>query len=455
LSAITYADVNKDILQTMVRPKPAYFLVLSGAALMLLIGVLSLAIQIDTGMGLVGVTHPIGWGFYITNFVFWIGIGHAGTLISAVLFLTRAPWRNPIYRASEAMTVFAVMTAGLFPLIHVGRNWYAYFLLPYPNQRMLWTNFKSPLEWDVFAVTTYLSISVTFFIIGLIPDFAAMRDSSVGIRRQIFTLMAAGWTNSYQHWLHYMRGYLILAALSTPLVFSVHSIVSFDFAMSFMPGWHTTIFPPYFVAGAIFSGMAMVLTIIIPLRSIFGLEKYVTHHVLQSSARLILFTSFIVGYAYTTEVFIAWYSGVSFERSLFYFRLFGEFADRTPYSEGHQLGAPTLAFWVMYFCNVISPLPLWRFKIRNNLMALFIISILINIGMWFERYNIIVSSLQRDFDPFTWGTYWPTVIETGVTVGSFGFFFTMFFLFVRAMPSMAIAELKEGLPAPRKNKQAH
>ncbi|MDH4224806.1 MAG: polysulfide reductase NrfD [Deltaproteobacteria bacterium] len=455
MSAITYADVNRDILKTMVRPKPAYYLLISGSLFALLIGGVSLAIQTDVGLGLSGISHPIGWGFYITNFVFWIGIGHAGTLISAVLFLTRAPWRNPIYRAAEAMTVFAVMTAGLFPLIHVGRTWFAYWMIPYPNQRMLWTNFKSPLEWDVFAVSTYLTISVLFFIIGLIPDLAAMRDSATGTRKKIYTLLSLGWTNSYQQWLHYMRGYLLLAAFSTPLVFSVHSIVSFDFAMSFLPGWHTTIFPPYFVAGAIFSGMAMVLTIVIPLRKIFGLEKFITLHVLQSSARLILFTSFIVGYAYMTELFMAYYSGNHFERSLFYFRLFGEFSDGAPFRDAHLFSWPSLAFWTMIFCNMISPLPLWRWKIRNNIYALFIISIFINIGMWFERYNIIVSSLQRDFDPYVWGSYWPTIIEAGITLGSFGFFFTLFLLFIRAMPSMAIAELKESIPAPMKHKKAH
>jgi molybdopterin-containing oxidoreductase family membrane subunit len=455
LSAISYGDVNADILKTLERPKPAYFLLLIGFVVALVIGALSWAIQIDVGLGLSGINHPIGWGVYITNFVFWIGIGHAGTLISAVFFLTRAPWRAPVYRAAEAMTVFAVMTAGLFPLLHVGRVWYAYWLIPYPNQRMLWVNFKSPLLWDVFAVSTYLTISVTFFVIGLVPDLASMRDSAKGLRKLMYSSLALGWNYSYQQWMHYARGYLILAAFATPLVFSVHSIVSWDFAMSLVPGWHTTIFAPYFVAGAIFSGLAMVLTIVIPLRVVFDFKKYITDHVLQSLARVILFTSVIVGYAYGTEFFIAWYSGVPFERGLFYFRVFGEPGSLAPFREEGAMGFPQIAFALMVFCNVIAPLPLWRWKIRNNAIALFIISILINIGMWFERFNIVVSSLQRDFNPANWGSYIPTPIEFGITLGSFGFFFTLFLLFTRAMPSLAIAEMKEALSPPYKHPDPH
>lgn len=455
MSTVSYAQVNDDVLQTLVRPKPAYFVLLLGFVVAFLIGVLSLAIQIDVGVGLSGISHPVGWGVYITNFVFWIGIGHAGTLISAVFFLTRAPWRAPVYRAAEAMTVFAVMTAGLFPLLHTGRPWYAYWLIPYPNQRMLWVNFKSPLLWDVFAVSTYLTISVTFFVIGLIPDLAAMRDRATGIRKLIYTSLTVGWNNSYQQWLHYTRGYLLLAAFATPLVFSVHSIVSWDFAMSLIPGWHTTIFAPYFVAGAIFSGLAMVLTIVIPMRVVFNLKHYITDHVLQSMARVILFTSVIVGYAYTTEFFIAWYSGNQFERGLFYFRAFGEIGDMSPFAHKGDIGFPTIAFWLMVFCNVVAPLPLWRWKIRNNAIALFFISILINIGMWFERFNIVVSSLQRDFMPSNWGSYHFTITEWGITVGSFGFFFTLFLLFIRAMPGMAISELKENMEPPLRHPAAH
>ena len=450
MTEITYSEVTADVLRTLVRPKPAYFLLLLGFVTALGTGVFSLAVQVDVGIGLSGISHPIGWGFYITNFVFWIGIGHAGTLISAIFFITRAPWRTPIYRAAEGMTVFAVMTAGLFPILHMGRPWYGFWLIPYPNSRMLWVNFKSPLLWDVFAVSTYLTISVTFFIVGLIPDLASMRDSTKGLRKFFYTILALGWTNSYQQWIHYARAYILLAALATPLVFSVHSIVSWDFAMSNVPGWHSTIFAPYFVAGAIFSGLAMVLTITIPMRVIFGLEKYITDHVLQSVARVILFTSIIVGYAYTTEFFMSWYSGIPAERGQFYFRAFGDPA-LLPFSEGSTLGFPQIAFWIMVFCNIFAPLPLWRYKIRTNLVALFIISILINIGMWFERFNIIVNSLQRDYNPQVWGSYTPTIIETGITLGSFGFFFTLFALFVRSIPALSIAQLKENMDPPRKN----
>ena len=455
MSNITYAQVNEEVLQTLVRPRPAYFLLLTGFALAFAVGVLSEAIQVDVAIGLSGISHPVGWGVYITNFVFWIGIGHAGTLISAVFFLTRAPWRAPVYRAAEAMTVFAVMTAGLFPLLHTGRPWYAYWLIPYPNSRMLWVNFKSPLVWDVFAVSTYLTISVTFFMIGLVPDLAAMRDKATGLRKFIYWQLALGWNNSYQQWIHYMRGYLLLAAFATPLVFSVHSIVSWDFAMSMIPGWHTTIFAPYFVAGAIFSGLAMVLTIVIPLRVVFKLEHYITPHVMQSMARVILFTTVIVAYAYATEFFIAYYSGNQFERALFYFRPFGEPGDLSPFFPKGHMAFPQYAFWAMVFCNVIAPIPLWRKKIRTNPWALFVISILINIGMWFERFNIVVSSLQRDFMPENWGSYIFTITEWGVTIGSFGFFFTLFTLFARAMPILAIAEVKEGLEPPRKHAVAH
>lgn len=455
MSTITYAQVNEEMLQTLERPRPAYFLLLIGFATAFGLGVLSEAIQVDVAVGLSGISHPVGWGVYITNFVFWIGIGHAGTLISAVFYLTRAPWRAPVYRAAEAMTVFAVMTAGLFPLLHTGRPWYAYWLIPYPNQRMLWVNFKSPLVWDVFAVSTYLTISVTFFVIGLVPDLAAMRDRAKGLRKFIYWQLALGWNNSYQQWLHYARGYLLLAGFATPLVFSVHSIVSWDFAMSMIPGWHTTIFAPYFVAGAIFSGLAMVLTIVIPMRVVFGLEHYITPHVMQSMARVILFTSIIVGYAYATEFFIAYYSGDKFERALFYFRPFGEPGDLSPFMSKGHMGFAQYAFWSMVFCNVISPLPLWRYKIRCNPWALFIISILINIGMWFERFNIVVSSLQRDFNPANWGDYTFTITEWGITIGSFGFFFTLFILFARAAPVLAIAEVKENLDPPRRRAAEH
>ncbi|MBF0236306.1 MAG: polysulfide reductase NrfD [SAR324 cluster bacterium] len=450
---LTYAKINDDLLAMLEKPHPSYFLLVLGFLVALMLGVLSVALQVDVGIGYAGMSHPIGWGFYITNFVFWIGIGHAGTLISAVFYLTRAPWRNAIYRSAEAMTVFAVMTAGMFPILHTGRPWLGYFLIPYPNQRMLWINFKSPLAWDVFAVTTYMTVSILFFVMGLIPDMAILRDEAIRrgqkLKALIYTPMALAWRGTNHQWLHYMRGYLIFAALATPLVFSVHSIVSWDFAMSSIPGWHTTIFAPYFVAGAIFSGLAMVMTVLIPVRVVFGLEEYITDHVVQSVCRVILFTSMIVGYAYATEFFIAFYSGNPFEKAIFYFRPFGAMTDWTLLGD-HDFGFPQIAFWLMVFCNVIAPLPLWRFKIRTNLVAVWIITILINIGMWFERFNIVGSSLQRDFLPHAWGSYWPTIVEVGLTIGGFGFFFTLFALFVKALPPMAIMELKEAIHPPMK-----
>lgn len=456
-TTLTYAKINDDILDMLERPHPSYFLLVLGFLIALGLGVLSLALQIDVGIGYSGVSHPIAWGVYITNFVFWIGIGHAGTLISAVFYLTRAPWRTAIYRAAEAMTVFAVMTAGMFPLLHTGRAWLTYWLIPYPNQRMLWVNFKSPLAWDVFAVSTYMTVSILFFMIGLIPDIAIMRDEALRkgnkLRAAIFAPLALAWRGTNHQWLHYMRAYLIYAAIATPLVFSVHSIVSWDFAMSSVPGWHTTIFAPYFVAGAIFSGLAMVMTVLIPVRVVFGLEAYITDHVVQSVCRVIIFTSIIVGYAYATEFFIAWYSGSPFERTIFYFRPFGLMKEATLLGD-QTIGFPQIAFFLMVFCNVIAPIPLWRWKVRNNIVMVWIICGLINVGMWFERFNIVGSSLQREYVPAAWGSYWPTIVEFGITVGSFGLFFTLFSLFVKALPPMAIMELKEAAHPPMK-KETH
>ena len=456
-TALTYDRIDDDLLGMLDPPHPSYFLLVLGFLTALGLGVLSLAIQIDVGIGYSGISHPIAWGVYITNFVFWIGIGHAGTLISAVFYLTRAPWRTAIYRGAEAMTVFAVMTAGLFPVLHLGRPWLVFWFIPYPNQRLLWVNFKSPLLWDVFAVSTYLTVSVLFFMIGLIPDLAIVRDEAARkgkkLRALIFGALSLNWRGTNFQWMHYMRAYLIYAAIATPLVFSVHSIVSWDFAVSSLPGWHTTIFAPYFVAGAIFSGLAMVMTVLIPMRVVFGLEEYITNHVIQSVCRVILFTSIIVGYAYASEFFIAWYSGSTFERSIFYFRPFGAAKGWNLLGE-QAIGFPQIAFFLMVFCNVIAPIPLWRFKIRNNLVAVWIICGLINVGMWFERFNIVGSSLQRDFVPSVWGSYWPTVVEFGITIGSFGFFFTLFSLFVKALPAMAIMETKEAVPPPMK-KETH
>jgi Ni/Fe-hydrogenase subunit HybB-like protein len=453
-TTLSYGQINDEMLAMLDKPRPSYYLLLLGFLMALGLGALSLAIQIDVGIGYSGISHPIAWGFYITNFVFWIGIGHAGTLISAVFYLTRAPWRTAIYRSAEAMTVFAVLTAGLFPLLHTGRPWLAFWLIPYPNERMLWVNFKSPLVWDVFAVTTYMSVSIMFFMLGLIPDLAILRDEAVRkgnkLKAKIYAPLALAWHGTNHQWMHYMRGYLIFAAIATPLVFSVHSIVSWDFAMSSVPGWHTTIFAPYFVAGAIFSGLSMVLTVLIPMRAVFGLQDYITNHVIQSVSKMIIFTSIIVGYAYATEFFIGYYSGSPFERAIFYYRPFGEMQSWTLLGDS-RINFPQIALWLMVFCNVIAPIPLWRWKIRNNPLAVWIIAALVNVGMWFERFNIVGSSLQHEYDPASWGEYWPTIVEVGITVGSFGFFFTLFALFAKSLPPMAIMELKEATIPPMKN----
>jgi molybdopterin-containing oxidoreductase family membrane subunit len=433
---IDYNTVDSDILKTLQPPTVSWYLGLATAVFFLSIGAYCWHQQIIRGLGVAGISHPIMWGVYITDFVFWVGIAHSGTLISAVLFLFRAKWRVPIYRIAEAMTVFAVLTAGLFPIIHLGRPWNFYWLLPYPNQRYLWVNFRSPLLWDVFAVSTYLTVSVLFFIIGLIPDIAAARDRSTGIKKILYSLTSLGWRGSNNQWRHYVAAYGFFAALATPLVLSVHSVVSWDFAMGNVPGWHTTIFPPYFVAGAIFSGLAMVITITIPMRKAFHLEKYLTLWHYEKMCQLILFTSGIVTYAYATEFFIAWYSNNPFERYQFWFRPFGDFK---------------LAFWGMVSCNCIFPLTLWWKKCRRNLVWLFILSILINIGMWLERFNIIFTSLSREFIPSAWGNYNFSWIEAGITVGSFGWFFTFLLIFIKLFPSMALTEIKETLDPPMRD----
>lgn len=387
------------------------------------------------GVGVWGNNNPVGWGWPIVNFVFWVGIGHAGTLISAILFLFRQQWRTSINRFAEAMTVFAVVCALIFPGIHVGRVWLAYWLLPLPNQMEMWPNFRSPLLWDVFAVSTYGLISALFWYFGLIPDLATLRDRAKGIRRYIYGIVSLGWTGSGQHWHRYERSYLVLAALATPLVLSVHSVVSFDFATSQLPGWHTTIFPPYFVAGAVFSGFAMVLTLIIPARHIFGLKHLVTLRHLENMAKIIVTTGTMVGYAYAMEFFIAWYSGSNLERFVFINRMFGPYA---------------WAYWTMVTCNVIIPQVLWVKKIRTQPVLLFILSIFVNIGMWFERFVITISSLSRDFLPSSWAYFKPTPIDIAMLIGSFGIFGTLFLLFLRWVPMVNIAEVKGSLHAQRK-----
>jgi molybdopterin-containing oxidoreductase family membrane subunit len=384
------------------------------------------------GIGIWGLNVPVGWGFDITNFVFWVGIGHAGTLISAILFLFRQKWRTSINRSAEAMTLFAVACALIFPGIHVGRVWVAYWMFPLPNQMGTWPNFRSPLLWDVFAVSIYGTVSLLFWYVGLIPDLATIRDRALpGLRRQLFGFFALGWRGSHRHWQHYERAYLLLAALATPLVLSVHSIVSMDFAVSQLPGWHTTIFPPYFVAGAIFSGFAMVMSLMILARTAFRLEEIVTLRHFEAMAKIILLTGMMVGYAYGMEFFIAWYSGNPNEQFTFVNRAFGPYA---------------WAYWTMVTCNVLSPQVFWWKRARTNLWILFGLSISVNIGMWFERFVIIVSSLHRDFLPSSWGHYVPTRWEVAALLGSFGLFLTLFCLFARYVPMVAAAEVKGVLP---------
>ncbi len=430
----TFEQVDDEIANTL-KPTKAWFLGLCAAIVCMLIGAAAWTFQIYAGLGNAGYVPPVMWGVYIITFVFWVGIGHAGTLISAILYLFRAGFRTTIYRASEAMTVFAVMTAGLFPIIHIGRPWKFFWLIPYPNWRLLWPNFKSPLVWDVFAISTYLTISTTFLYIGLIPDIAVLRDREKNpTRRFLLSILSMGWKNTDREWRHFTRAYLFLAAFSTPLVLSVHSVVSFDFAMALTPGWHATIFPPYFVAGAIFSGFAMVWTILIPIRKWWKLEHYVTLNHLDATAKVVLFTSLVVGLAYLIEFFIAWYSGVKPEQEYFWNRVFGEW---------------WWSAWIMLICNMVLPLSLFSQKLRRNTAWLFILSIFINIGMWFERFVIVVPSLSHEFEPWQWTSYSPSWIDMSFLVGSFGWFFMWFLLFIKQLPVMAIIEVKEIVPARR------
>ena len=429
----SYEQVNDEIGATL-RPTVAWFIGLAIAITFLLIGITTWMYQIYMGLGVAGYNPPVMWGVYIITFVFWVGIGHAGTLISAILYLFRAGFRTTIYRCAEAMTVFAVMTAALFPILHLGRPWKFFWLIPYPNWRLLWPQFKSPLVWDVFAILTYLTVSTTFLYIGLIPDIAALRDREINpIRKRIYSVLSMGWRNSDREWRHFARAYLFLAAFSTPLVLSVHSVVSFDFAMALTPGWHATIFPPYFVAGAIFSGIGMVFTIIIPIRRWFGLKHYVTINHLYAAAKLCLFTSLVVGLAYVTEFWAAWYSGNKVEQEYFMNRVFGQW---------------WWAAWIMLTCNTILPLTLFKQSWRRNTTWLFILSLFINLGMWFERFVIVVPSLSHEFEPWQWTGYAPTWVDWSILLGSFGWFSMWFLLFVKQLPVIAIAEVKE-IVAPR------
>ncbi|MBE0643988.1 MAG: polysulfide reductase NrfD [Bacteroidetes bacterium] len=396
-------------------------------------GILTILYTVFTGIGVWGNNQPVGWAWDITNFVFWIGIGHAGTLISAILFLFRQKWRTAINRAAEAMTIFAVICALIFPIIHTGRPWVAvYWLLPLPNQMQMWVNFRSPLLWDVFAVSTYFAVSAMFWFVGLVPDFATLRNRAKNkIAKMAFTFFSMGWTGANRHWHRYEKAYLIMAGISTPLVLSVHTIVSFDFAVSVIPGWHTTIFPPYFVAGAIFSGFGMVLTLMILARKLLNLEQFITIKHIENMSKVLMATGLMVGYAYGIEFFIAWYSGNPYERFVFINRAFG------PYS---------WAYWTMVSCNVFIPQLFWFRGIRRNLLITWIISIFVNIGMWFERFVIIVTSLHRDFLPSSWGMFTPTWVDVSIFAGTVGLFLTLFLVFAKYLPVLAISEVKGILP---------
>jgi molybdopterin-containing oxidoreductase family membrane subunit len=431
----TYGQVTAEICHTIeAKPTRLWYIGFFISVALLLFGVYSVYREVTYGIGQWNVNRTINWGWDITNFVWWVGIGHAGTLISAILLLFRQGWRTGVNRAAEAMTIFAVMCAGQFPIFHMGRVWVAFYTLPYPNTRgPLWPNYNSPLMWDVFAISTYFTVSLLFWYSGLIPDLATVRDrAKTKIRKHLYGIAAFGWTGSTKHWQRHESLSLVLAGLSTPLVLSVHTIVSFDFATSVIPGWHTTIFPPYFVAGAIFSGFAMVQTLMLVSRKVMNLQDYITLGHIEAMNKVIVLTGSIVGVAYLTELFMAWYSMVTYEQDIFFkYRIAGAYG---------------WSYWLMMTCNVISPQLFWFRKLRRNILFTFIMSIVVNIGMWFERFVIIVSSLYRDYLPSSWSIYYrPTIWEIGFYVGTFGLFFTCYFLFSKYFPVIAIAEIKHVL----------
>ncbi len=426
-------QVTDDVMRPLERgPGKLWWAAFLTSFTILIIGVIAVTYQIKVGIGTWGLNKTVGWGFDITNFVFWVGIGHAGTLISAILFLFNQKWRTSINRSAEAMTIFAVICAGIFPLIHMGRPWLFFWIFPYPNTRgSLWVNFRSPLLWDFFAISTYFTISLVFWYLGLIPDMATLRDrAKTKIKKIVYGIMSFGWDGSMRNWRRYETVYLLLAALATPLVLSVHSIVSMDFATSVIPGWHTTIFPPYFVAGAIFSGFAMVLTLMIIARKVLHYEEYITIDHIEKMTKIVILTSGIVALSYATELFIAWYSVNEYERFVFMNRALGPYA---------------WAFYIMIGANVLSPQLLWFRKLRRSIIFVFVLSIVINIGMWFERFVIIVTSLHRDFLLSSWAMYKPTLVELATLAGSFGLFFTLFLLFARFIPFIAMSEVKSVL----------
>lgn len=431
-----YATVTNEVCKPLESfPTKLWWYAFLTSATIMGFGFSMIGYMLYKGVGMSGIRSPVNWGMMIITFVFWIGIGHAGTLISAILFLFRQKWRTAINRSAEAMTIFAVMCAGIFPLIHTGRPWYSfYWLFPYPNTMgPLWVNFRSPLLWDVFAVSTYFTISAVFWYTGLVPDLATVRDRSKHwLRKKIYGILSLGWRGSGRGWHHYEIAYWILAGLSTPLVLSVHTIVSFDFAVSIIPGWHTTIFPPYFVAGAIFSGFAMVVTLMVIAREVFGLKEYITLNHLEVMNKIILATGMMVGLAYATEFFIAWYSGVPYERFIFIQRAMGPYA---------------WSYWIMVGCNVLSPQFFWVKKFRRNIPLMFVLSLFVNVGMWFERFVIVVTSLANDYLPSSWNYFRLSPWDYGVLLGSFGMFFTLFLLFCRFLPTISMAEVKSVMPS--------
>ncbi|HET6921821.1 MAG TPA: NrfD/PsrC family molybdoenzyme membrane anchor subunit [Anaeromyxobacteraceae bacterium] len=423
-------QINDSLLDHVWNPRRGwtilFLLALGGTGLL----VLGLGVTLARGIGMWGNNQPVGWAYDIINFVWWIGIGHAGTLISAILLLFQQRWRTSINRFAEAMTIFAVIQAALFPLFHTGRPWFAvYWLFPYPSTLGVWPNFSSPLIWDVFAVSTYFTVSLLFWYLGLIPDLAALRDASKARARRIaYGIFALGWRGSARHWQHYRIGYLLLAGLSTPLVLSVHSIVSFDFAVSQLPGWHTTVFPPYFVAGAVFSGFAMVMTLMIPARKYLGFEHVVTERHLETMNKVMLVTGMMVSYGYLMEHFIAWYSGNPYEKFVILNRATG------PYR---------WVYFAMIFCNVLVPQTFWWKRARTSLPWMFAAALLVNVGMWTERFIIIVTSLHRDYLPSSWGMYLPTWVDWSIFLGTLSFFSLLFLLFLRFVPAVAVTEVKE------------
>lgn len=425
----TYHQITEDLISpTEKTPTKAWLIGFIIAVSVATYGIFCIIWTIWVGIGSWNLNRTINWSWDITNFVWWIGIGHAGTLISAILLLFRQKWRTGVNRAAEAMTIFAVICAGLFPIIHMGRVWLAFFIMPYPNTRgPLWPNFNSPLLWDVFAISTYFTVSLLFWYTGLVPDFATVRDRAKGVRRKIYNALSFNWTGSAKHWQRWESLSLILAGIATPLVLSVHTIVSFDFATSVIPGWHTTIFPPYFVAGAIFSGFAMVLTLMIITRKLLKLEDYITIEHIESMNKVILLTGTIVGVAYLTELFISWYSGYVYEQFAFFNRALG------PY---------WWSYFGMMFCNVVSPQFFWKKSWRRNVTLTFFLSIVVNIGMWFERFVIIATTLARDYIPSSWSLYSPSWVEIGIYIGTIGIFFTLYLIFVRVAPVVAVAEIK-------------